>query len=48
MYDIEQKREDNPELQYERSGSPAMSYLVLSVLLAVVCFIAAMAVWTSA
>jgi hypothetical protein len=48
VYDIEQKREDNPEQHYERSGSPAMSYLVLSVLLAVVCFIAAMAVWTSA
>ena len=41
-------KEDNPEQHYERSGSPAMSYLVLSVLLAVVCFIAAMAVWTSA
>lgn len=41
-------KEDNPEQQYERSGNPAMSYLVLSVLLAVVCFIAAMAVWTSA
>lgn len=48
MYEIDQKREDNPEQQYERSGSPAMSYLVLSVLLAVVCFIAALAVWTSA
>ena len=48
MYEIEQKQEDNPEQQYERSGSPAMSYLVLSVLLAVVCFIAALAVWTSA
>lgn len=40
--------EDNPEQQYESSNNPAMSYVVLSVLLAVVCFIAAMAAWTSA
>jgi hypothetical protein len=41
-------RDDNPEQQYESSNNPAMSYVVLSVLLAVVCFIAAMAAWTSA
>jgi hypothetical protein len=35
--------EDNPEQQYESSSNPALSYVVLSVLLAVVCFIAAMA-----
>jgi len=40
--------QDNPEQQYERSGNPAMSYVVLTVLLAVVGFIAAMAAWTSA
>ena len=45
---MEPTREDNPEHNYERNSSPAMSYLVLSVLLAVVCFIAAMAVWTIA
>jgi len=40
--------QDKPEQQYERSESPAMSYLVLTTLIAVVCFIAAMAAWTSA
>jgi len=41
-------KEDSPEQQYERSGTPAMSYVVLIALVAVVVFIAAMAVWTSA
>lgn len=41
-------KEDIPEQQYERSESPALSYVVLTVLIAVVCFIAAMAAWTSA
>ena len=37
-----------PEQQYERCESPAMSYVVLTTLIAVVCFIAASAAWTSA
>ncbi|WP_312511776.1 hypothetical protein [Massilia sp.] len=44
MYD----NQDKPEQQYERSEGPAMSYVVLTALVAVVCFIAAMAAWTSA
>jgi len=40
--------QDQPEQQYERSESPAMSYVVLTILIAVVCFIAGMAAWTSA
>jgi hypothetical protein len=42
--------QDQPEQQYERSESPApvMPYVVLTTLIAVVCFIAAMAAWTSA
>ncbi|MDN4055911.1 hypothetical protein QPK32_22850 [Massilia sp. YIM B02763] len=43
MYD----KEDNPELQYERSGTPATAYLVLGVLVAVVGLIAVLAAWTS-
>jgi hypothetical protein len=39
---------DQPEHQYERSESPAMAYVVLTTLIAVVCFIATMAAWTSA
>lgn len=37
-----------PEQQYERCESPVMAYLVLTTLVAVVCFIAASAAWTSA
>jgi hypothetical protein len=37
-----------PELQYERYESPAMSFVVLTTLIAVVCFIATTAAWTSA
>jgi len=39
-----------PEQQYERSENPipVMPYVVLTTLIAVVCFIAAMAAWTSA
>lgn len=46
MYD----KEDNPDLptQYERSGTPTMSYVVLATLVAVVGLIAALAAWTSA
>ena len=40
--------QDQPEQQYERSESPAVSYIVLTTLIAVVCFIAGMAAWTSA
>jgi hypothetical protein len=42
--------QDQPEQQYERSESPApvIAYMVLTTLIAVVCFIAAMAAWTSA
>nr|WP_314540961.1 hypothetical protein [uncultured Massilia sp.] len=43
MYD----KEDCQELQYERSGTPATSYLVLGVLVAVVGVIAVLAAWTS-
>ena len=39
---------DQPERQYERSEGPAMAYVVLTTLIAVVCFIAAMAAWTCA
>jgi hypothetical protein len=41
-------KEDNPEAQYERSGTPATSYLLLGVLVAVVGLIAVLAAWTSA
>jgi hypothetical protein len=34
--------------KYERNGSSTMSYIVLAVLVAVVCLIAGLAVWTSA
>ena len=44
MYD----KDENPEQQYERKGSPMMSYVVLSVLVTVVVFIAVMAAWTGA
>jgi hypothetical protein len=37
-----------PEQQYERGESPLMAYVVLTTLIAVVCFIAASAAWTSA
>jgi len=40
--------QDIPEQQYERRENRAMSYVVLTTLIAVVCFIAAMAAWTSA
>jgi hypothetical protein len=42
--------QDQPEQQYERSENPipVMPYVVLTTLIAVVCFIAAMAAWTSA
>jgi hypothetical protein len=41
-------QEDNPEAQYERGGTPATSYVVLGVLVAVVGLIALLAAWTSA
>jgi len=41
-------KEDKLELQYERNGTPAMSYVVLTVLVAVVGLIAGLAAWTSA
>ncbi|WP_267875182.1 hypothetical protein [Massilia sp. Leaf139] len=44
MYD----KEDLQEQQYERTGTPATSYIVLVALLAVVGFIAVLAAWTSA
>ncbi|HEX8602706.1 MAG TPA: hypothetical protein VF774_08665 [Pseudoduganella sp.] len=45
MYD----KEETPEQQqYERTGTPIMSYVVLTVLVAVVGFIAVMAAWTGA
>ena len=45
MYD----KEEVPELQqYDRTGTPAMSYVVLFALIAVVGVIAVLAVWTSA
>ncbi len=40
--------EEFPEQQYERTGTSTMSHVLLIVLVAVVCFIAAMAAWTSA
>jgi hypothetical protein len=40
--------EEFPEQQYERTGTATMSHVLLIVLVAVVCFIAAMAAWTSA
>ena len=41
-------KEDLPELQYERTETPATSYMVLVALIAVVVFIAVLAAWTSA
>jgi hypothetical protein len=41
-------REDSAEQQYERTGSSAMSYVVLAVLVAVVGAIAGFAAWTCA
>lgn len=40
--------EENPEQQYEPTGSSTMSNVLLVVLVAVVCFIAGLAAWTSA
>lgn len=40
--------ENKLEPQYERTGTPAMSYVVLTVLIAVVGLIAGLAAWTSA
>ena len=40
--------EETPEQQYERTGTSTMSHVLLIVLVAVVCLIAAMAAWTSA
>jgi len=42
-------KEDFPDQQqYERTGSATMSHIVLTVLVAVVGFIAVLAAWTSA
>jgi hypothetical protein len=40
--------EDIPEQTYERTGTSTMSYVVLSVLVAVVGLIAVLAAWTGA
>jgi len=41
------EKEDSIE-KYDRNGNSTMSYIVLAVLVAVVCLIAGLAVWTSA
>jgi hypothetical protein len=41
-------KEDSPEAQYEKTGSSTMAYVVLTLLVAVVGVIAALAAWTSA
>ncbi len=41
-------KEDFPEQQYERTGTPTMSYVILTALVAVVGFIAVLAAWTGA
>ena len=40
--------DDLPEQQYERTGDSTMPHVLLVVLVAVVCFIAGLAAWTSA
>lgn len=40
--------EESPEQQYEATGNSTMSNVLLIVLVAVVCFIAGLAAWTSA
>lgn len=40
--------EESPEQQYEQTGTSTMSHVLLFVLVAVVCFIAGLAAWTSA
>jgi len=41
-------KEESPEQQYERTGTPIMSHVVLAVLVVVVGFIAVLAAWTGA
>ena len=41
-------KDEFPEQQYERKGTPTMPYVVLTVLIAVVGFIAVLAAWTRA
>lgn len=40
--------EESPDQQYDQTGSSTMSYILLFVLVAVVCFIGGLAAWTSA
>jgi hypothetical protein len=40
--------EESPEQQYERTGTPTMSHVLLTVLAAVVCMIGGLAAWTGA
>lgn len=40
--------DESPEQQYEPTGTSTMSNVLLVVLVAVVCFIAGLAAWTSA
>lgn len=44
VYDLE----ESPEQQYDRTGTPTMSYVLLTVLVAVVCLIGGLAAWTGA